>query len=156
MLSSLHSKNTQLLALETFTAWPKRRTLCLSGRDPRFAMKVGNVVVEFGDASQQAIIDRFVNGEEIPYSQLRKVWADTVGWFPTVTSMGYLNFYAQLRAVNRTLPKQERIRVWLGDPPLDWSKPVSQADLPRVLLTGIDIRPTSWSRRSLRRARRPW
>ncbi len=47
--------------------------------------------------------------------------------------MGYLNFYAQLRAVNRTLPKQERIRVWLGDPPLDWSKPVSQADLSKSL-----------------------
>jgi hypothetical protein len=32
-------------------------------RDPRFAAEVGNVVVEVGDASQQAVIDRYVNGE---------------------------------------------------------------------------------------------
>ena len=102
-------------------------------QDPRFAAEVGNVVVEFGDASQQNTIDRYVNGDEVPYTQLRKVWADTVGWLPTVTSMGYLNFYAQVRAVNSALPKERRIRVWLGDPPIDWSKPISQADFSKIL-----------------------
>jgi hypothetical protein len=36
-------------------------------RDPRFAAQVGNIVVEVGDSSQQAVIDRYVNGETVPY-----------------------------------------------------------------------------------------
>ena len=35
-------------------------------RDPRFARDVGNVVVEFGASSAQAIIDRYVNGQDVP------------------------------------------------------------------------------------------
>jgi hypothetical protein len=101
-------------------------------RDPRFAKDVGNVVVEFGDAAEQETINRYINGEDVPYEQLRKVWADTVGWVPTVTSLGYMNFYAEVRAVNLTLPPTERIRVWLGDPPVDWSKIKTRADLSQL------------------------
>ncbi len=71
-------------------------------RDPRFAREVGNVVLEVGDAAQQAVIDRYVGGEDVPYTDLRKVWADTVGWFPTVTFSGSINLYATIREVNRT------------------------------------------------------
>jgi hypothetical protein len=101
-------------------------------RDPRFATDVGNVVVEFGDAAEQETIDRFVAGDEIPYEQLRRVWANTAGWSPTVTSLGYLNFFAEVRAVNSHLLPNQRIHIWLGDPPLDWSKVNSRADLSHV------------------------
>lgn len=47
-------------------------------RDPRFARKVGNVVVEFGGAARQDVIDGYVNGEMVPYTELRQVWIDTV------------------------------------------------------------------------------
>jgi hypothetical protein len=89
-------------------------------RDKRFAEQVGNVVVEFGDAAQQATLDRYLAGDEIPYQDLRRVWSDTVGWIPTVNSLGYINFFAQVREVNRSLPPEKRIKVWLGDPPIDW------------------------------------
>jgi len=97
-------------------------------RDKRFANDVGNVVVEFGDAAQQSTLDRYLAGEDIPYDQLRRVWSDTVGWIPTVTAVGYINFYAQVRTVNLGLPPQQRIHVWLGDPPIDWSKVKTQED----------------------------
>jgi hypothetical protein len=42
-------------------------------RDPRFAKEIGNVLVEFGDASQQDTINRYVNGEDVAYEQLIKV-----------------------------------------------------------------------------------
>lgn len=90
-------------------------------RDKRFAREIGNVVVEFGDAAQQETVDRYVSGEYVPYEQLRKVWSDTVGFIPTVTALGYLNFHAQVRAVNLGLPLDQRFHVWLGDPPIDWS-----------------------------------
>jgi hypothetical protein len=101
-------------------------------RDPRFAKDVGNILVEFGDASQQETIDRYVAGEDIPYTQLRKVWTDTVGWIPTVTALGFINFYAEVRAANLTLPSSQRIHVWLGDPPVDWSKIRTKADLSQI------------------------
>jgi hypothetical protein len=91
-------------------------------RDPRFARNVGNVVVEFGGAARQDVIDRYVNGEPVAYRELRQVWTDTVGWTPTVWSVGYANFFAQVRDVNRTLPRQQRIRVWLGEPPIVWER----------------------------------
>lgn len=90
-------------------------------RDPRFAADVGNVVVEFGGAAHQAIIDRYVNGEEVPYAELRKVWTDTVGWQPVVTRVGYAAFFAQVRETNKALPPGRRIHVWLGEPAIDWS-----------------------------------
>ena len=98
-------------------------------RDKRFATDVGNVIVEFGDASQQKTLDRYLAGEPVPYEQLRKVWSDVAGWMPTVTAVGYANFYAAVRAVNLTLPPQQRIHVWLGEPPIDWSKVKTKEDL---------------------------
>jgi hypothetical protein len=91
-------------------------------RDPRFAADVGNVVVEFGGAAHQDIIDRYVNGEDVSYAELRKVWTDTVGWLPVVTRVGYAAFFAQVRETNKALPPGKRIRVWLGEPVIDWSK----------------------------------
>src|SRR5690348_3825243 len=43
-------------------------------RDPRFAEQVGNVVVEFGGAGAQGIIDRYVNGGDVSFTELRHVW----------------------------------------------------------------------------------
>lgn len=45
-----------------------------------FAREVGNVVVEFGSAARQDVIDRYVAGESVPYTELRTVWTDTIGW----------------------------------------------------------------------------
>jgi hypothetical protein len=99
-------------------------------RDPRFAREVGNVVMEIGDAAQQKIVDRYVNGENVPYSQLRKVWADTVGWSADAgIPIGSINVYATIRDVNMTLPPKSRIKVWLGDPPVNWSQIKTKADL---------------------------
>jgi hypothetical protein len=97
-------------------------------RDPRFAREVGNVVLETGDAAQQAVVDRYVNGENVPYIELRKVWTDTVGWFPTVLPLGSINFYAAIRAINLRLLPQNRIKVWLGEPPIDWPQVKTKAD----------------------------
>jgi hypothetical protein len=102
-------------------------------KDPRFAKEIGNVVVEFGDGAQQDTLDRYLDGEDVPYEQLRKVWSDTVGAVPTITSMGYPNFFAQVRLINTNLPESERIHVWLGDPPIEWSKIKSRADFVQVL-----------------------
>ncbi len=103
--------------------------------DPRFAKQIRNVVVEFGNASQQRTLDRYINGEDVSYVELRRVWGDTsyVGWFPTVTALGYLNFYAAVRAANLKLPLDGRIHVWLGGKPVDWSAIKTKGDLSKVV-----------------------
>jgi hypothetical protein len=99
-------------------------------RDPRFAREVGNVVVEFGSGAHQDIIDRYINGGDVSFSDLRKVWSDIVG-FNVPYAIGYVNFFVQVREVNRTLPQNQRIHVWLGEPPIDWSKIKSKAEFVR-------------------------
>jgi hypothetical protein len=108
-------------------------------RDPRFAREVGNIVVEFGSASHQAIIDRYVAGEDVPYVELRKVWSDVVGWNPTVTYVGFANVFAAVRAANLSLSPDQRIRVWLGEPPVDWGT-ATQADV-RAAMSKRDSYP---------------
>jgi hypothetical protein len=61
-------------------------------RDPRFARDVRNVVVEFGGAAHQDVIDRYVNGDAVSYVELRGVWSDTIGWVPAVEHLGYAHF----------------------------------------------------------------
>ena len=90
-------------------------------RDPRFAISVGNVVAEFGASQHQNILDRYLAGEDVPYSELSKVWRNTVAATPTTTGIGYQTFFAQVRAVNLSLPPGARIRVLLSEPPIDWS-----------------------------------
>jgi hypothetical protein len=102
-------------------------------RDPRFAKEVHNIILEMGDASQQAVVDRYVNGEQVPYHELRKVWSDTVGAYPTVQYLGTINLYAVIRAVNLKLPPESRIKVWLGDPPIDWPQIQTQAEFQSLM-----------------------
>ena len=46
-------------------------------RDPRFPDVVNDIVVEFGNARYQELMDRFVRGAEIPQSSLQEVWQNT-------------------------------------------------------------------------------
>ena len=86
-------------------------------RDPDFARKVRNIVVEFGSTTEQATLDRYIQGENLSAAQLAQVWKTT-----TQASNGvwedpiYANFLAAVRDVNAKLPRDARIRVLGGDP----------------------------------------
>ena len=89
-------------------------------RDPRFAAAVNDIVVEFGSAKYQDLIDRFVAGNDVPPASLRHVWQDTTVAFATWDSPLTEDFFRAVRAANATLPRRRQIRVWLGEPPIDW------------------------------------
>ena len=110
-------------------------------RDPRFARDVRNLVVEFGASSQQQVIDRYLAGETVPYVELRKVWNDTVGWAPPPALVGFAKFFAAVRDLNKSLPRNRRIKIWLGEPPLDWTAP-SRDDL-RAAMRARDTYPAA-------------
>jgi hypothetical protein len=86
---------------------------------PRFPETAQAIVVEFGNARYQSLIDRFVDGEPIANRELRPVWRDAFSWGAMDTPI-YEQFFRTVRAVNRTLAPARRIRVLLGDPPIDW------------------------------------
>ena len=103
-------------------------------RHPRFPDKVDALVVEFGNARYQDVIDRYVAGEGVPRSELVRVWRDTTqGGSRVWDSPIYEQTFAVAREVNRGLPPERRIRVLLGDPPIDWAGVERQEDAGRYL-----------------------
>ena len=88
-------------------------------RDPRFGRLVNDVVVEFGNARYQTVMDRFTAGADVSYPELRHVWEDTTVAGTLWDSPIYYEFFAAIRDVNRATGS--RIRVVLGDPPVDWA-----------------------------------
>jgi hypothetical protein len=98
-------------------------------RDPRFLASVNDIVVECGNARYQPILDRYIAGENVPFTEVQHVWRDT-----TVQQMcGASGFYEQLyplvRTLNQRLPAASRLRVLAADPPIDWSQIRSYEDL---------------------------
>jgi hypothetical protein len=98
-------------------------------RDPRFSAIANDIVVEFGNALHQPVIDRFVNGGSVDESQLRRVWQDTSQANAVWDTPIYEEFFRTVREVNATLPEGRKLRVLLGDPPIDWSRVVTFKDI---------------------------
>ena len=89
-------------------------------RHPGFLPAGGDIVVEFGNARYQGVMDRYASGETVPRSELARVWRDAVNilvWDAPV----YERFFATVRSINQHRPPASRLRVVLADPPIDWS-----------------------------------
>jgi len=99
--------------------------------DPRLPEVVDDIVVEFGNALYQDMIDAFVlDGQPVNDADLRSVWRNTTqSPLETCDEPVYEQFFRRVRAVNWTLPPGKRIRVLLGDPPIDWSTITSQRQI---------------------------
>ena len=98
-------------------------------RDPRFAAAVDDIVVEFGSARYQNLMDRFVHGGDVPYESLCQVWQNTTQpeyeWDLPI----YEEFFRAVRSINSSLPRERQVRVLLGDPPIHWDRVHTIADL---------------------------
>ena len=97
-------------------------------RDRRFARTVRNLVVEFGNARYQAVLDRYIAGDSVTRDQLRRLWEDTTQISGVWSLPMYEQMLAEVRSVNMGLSPEHRIRVIAGDPPIDWSAVTGPAD----------------------------
>lgn len=89
-------------------------------RQPTFAREVNDIVVEFGSARYQELMDRYIRGEDVPGGELRRAWQDTTQhavWDAPI----FEEFFRAVRQVNESLPKDSQLRVLLADPPIDWA-----------------------------------
>jgi hypothetical protein len=79
-------------------------------RHPAFAKNVRSIVVEFGSASHQSTLDRYIRGEDVQRAELEQVWKTTQvggGGSPI-----YPAFFAAVHDVNVKLPADARVRVF--------------------------------------------
>jgi hypothetical protein len=97
---------------------------------PEFARRVNDIVVEFGNARYQPILDRYIAGDSVPHDSLQLVWRNTTQLLAWDSPL-YEQFYVAIRRLNARLPASKRLRVLAGDPPIDWTQTNSASDIPR-------------------------
>jgi hypothetical protein len=90
-------------------------------RDPEFAQKVNDIVIEFGNPLHRDVLDRFVEGGDVPHRELSNVWQETTQRGHAWNSPIYEELIATVRSVIDALPAGKRLRVIAGDYPMDWS-----------------------------------
>ena len=97
-----------------------------------FPDHVNDIVVEFGAARYQGLMDRYIAGEAVSLDQLRQVWRDTVNilvWDAPV----YQRFFETVRTVNQRSPSRKQLRVLLGDPEFDWRQVHTRQQWERIV-----------------------
>ena len=78
---------------------------------PSLPQDVRDIAIEFGNSLYQSVLDRYVAGEAVPRSELRKVWRDTTVVNGLWEAPVYEQFLASIRERNQQLPSSLRIRV---------------------------------------------
>jgi hypothetical protein len=91
---------------------------------------INAIVVEWGNPLYQNTIDQFIDGHPVADADLRAVWRNTSQspvetWDEPVCEQ----FYRTVRAINWRLAPSKRIRVLLGDAPIDWTKITTASQL---------------------------
>jgi hypothetical protein len=95
--------------------------------------KVDDIVVEFGNSHYQNVADRFIlDLEPVRFGRLAQIWRTAIGFMPLGDAPVYERFFRSVRALNAGLEPGERIRVVLGDPPVDWARVHSAADREQI------------------------
>ena len=95
--------------------------------DPRLLDAINDFVIEEGSSRYQDIADRYIRGENVPMESVRHIWRDT-----TQPGLGldrpWEEFFQTLRAINASRTPARRIRVLLGDPPIEWENVKTAGD----------------------------
>lgn len=95
------------------------------------ADQLDDIVVEFGSSDSQAVMDRYVAGEAVSATEIDRVLRDTtqlIVWDSPI----YTKVFAAVRRANQRRPASRRLRVLLGDPPIDWAATNTAEDYRRV------------------------
>jgi len=79
----------------------------------------------------QPVLDRYIQGDDVPLRELQQVWLSTFIGSRGQVSSAYPDFLAAIRDVNSRLPAGQRLRVLAGEPGIDWTRDPSPADRQR-------------------------
>jgi hypothetical protein len=101
-------------------------------RDPAFACRIDDVVVEFGNARLQPLADAYARGDAVDEAQVRSMLRETMvplAWNSPV----YRDVYAAVRAINGGRLCDHPVRLVLADAPVDWAAIATAGDLAAVV-----------------------
>ena len=97
---------------------------------PRAPGLIDDVAVEWGNALYQPVMDRYLNGEDLPWDSVAMAWRNTVVSPNTVWDAPvYERFFREVRRINAALPSGDGYRVLLADPPVEWNDVEELSDL---------------------------
>src|SRR5687768_5591875 len=98
-------------------------------RHAEFPVTATDLVVECGNARYQDVMDAFVvEVVDISYVSLRRSWQDTTQPHAGCDTLIHEELFRTVRSINGQLPAARRIRILLGDPPIDWDTPTTKED----------------------------
>jgi hypothetical protein len=98
--------------------------------DARIQAVVDDVVVEFGNALYQDVVDRYTRGETVSADSVRLAWRNTVvSPNPVWDAPMYGRLYEAVRRINGERTDGRAYRLVLGDSPVGWDSVTSRADL---------------------------
>ena len=88
--------------------------------DPRLIAAINDIVIEEGSARYQDVADRFrARRERADRSAASRVARYHAAGARLRSPVGRI-LHQAMRAVNASLPSARRVRVLLGDPPIEW------------------------------------
>src|SRR6202035_193731 len=96
---------------------------------PGFSERVNDIVVETCNSLYQDTVDRYIAGEDVQPERLRLSWENVVGAPGGVAVAPYHGLYSTIRSINQRLPRDRRLRVLCGDPPIDWTRVETRDDI---------------------------
>jgi hypothetical protein len=99
--------------------------------DPRFPMKVNDLIVEFGNSHYQSVVDRYVAGEPVSENELRATWRNAL-FFMVWDRPIYEQVFQKIREINQKLTPDHRVRILLVEPPFEWSTVTSATEFNRL------------------------
>jgi hypothetical protein len=69
-------------------------------RTPKFLEQINDIVVECGNSLYQPVLDRYIAGEDVPFSDVSKVWRNTTQIMCS-TSGFFEQLFPPVRAINQ-------------------------------------------------------
>lgn len=107
---------------------------------PTLPGKIGDIVVEFGNAAYQDLADRFIlEGTPVAKADLEQIWRQIGD--PTWNAPVYEQFFRTVRAVNGRQPASRRIRVLLGQPPVTMDQILARPHDRALMATFVSSTP---------------
>ena len=115
MLGEIHGNKQEYEWLDSLVA------------NPKFADRVDDIVMEFGNSLYQKSVDRYIAGEAVPIEEVQRAWRSILGLGPAPPIYGAL--YKAIRETNMRRHGGHQMRVLCGDPYINWDKIKTQDDL---------------------------
>ncbi len=94
----------------------------------KFADRVDDIVMEFGNSLYQSAVDRYVSGGDVPFGEVEKAWQNTVGSIGPPSPV-YASLYKAVRESNLRRRGKHKIRIVCGDPSINWDTIKERKDI---------------------------